>query len=477
MAKTRFAFLDKNEEELIHRKSLEILDRIGVLIRSDSVLRLLEESGAKVDRSKKIAYLPESMVLEAVSSAPKKFHLCAREKENDIELPSPGLPYLTTDGLMIYVKDSDSGEKREATRRDFAQFAKLADALDSISFFWPIVTITDVPPEMHNLYELWDSFVSCSMHVQGDCISLEDARRQIEVASLVAGGVEELKKRPVFSTAVDPIAPLSFDGGALEGQVELARAGVPVLCQSMCLAGMSSPVTLAGTIAVINAENLASLVITQTAEKGAPHIYASSSTPADMATGNINYLAPEFLMISAGVGQMARRYRRPCMISNWGAGMKGEGIPSSYSEMFAYTSTIMTGGDLVPGIGGLDGAKGCSLAQMIIDSDIWDNFKAFLRTFSVSEETIALDAIMEVGHGNSFLNHRHTGKNFRKELFFWDAEKLSRETTLSDSMVPRARETAKRILSGHEIEPLDRSIASEGEALLKMYAKHDRNER
>lgn len=470
MARTRFAFLEKDEEELIHRKTLEMLEKIGVLVRSDSVLRLLDENGARADYSKKIAYLPESMVLEAVSSAPKIFHLCARDKKNDIELPSPGLPYLTTDGLMVYIRDID-GKKREAGRRDFAQFAKLAEALDSISFFWPIVTISDVPPEMHNLYELWDSFISCSLHVQGDCIRLEDARRQIKVASLVAGGAEELRKRPLFSTAVDPIAPLSFDGGALEGQVELARAGVPILCQSMCLAGMSSPVTLAGTIAVINAENLASLVITQAASKGAPQIYASSSTPADMATGNINYLAPEFLMISAGVGQMARRYRRPCMISNWGAGMKGEGISSSYSEMFAYMSTIMTGGDLVPGIGGLDGAMGCSLAQMIIDSELWDNFKAFLRTFSVSEETIALDVIREVGHGNSFLNHRHTGKNFRKELFFWDAEKLARETTLSDRMVPRARETAKRMLAEHVVEPLDRSIASEGEALMKEYAK------
>jgi trimethylamine--corrinoid protein Co-methyltransferase len=471
MAKARLTFLSKAEEDIIHEKSVEMLEKIGVFVRSDAVLDLLEENGATADRKKKIAYLPEEMVKEAVSSAPRSFYLRAREKENDLELPASELPYITTDGLVVNVRDIDTGKTRLATRRDFAQFARLADALDSISFFWPIVTISDVPPELHNLYELWDSFVNCSMHVQGDCLGPDDAKRQLKLASLIVGGEEELRKRPVFSTAIDPISPLSFDGAGLEAQVIFSRAGVPVMCQSMCLGGASSPVTIAGTIAMINAENLASLVVSQSAAPGSPHIYASSSTPANMATGGINYLAPEFLLISAGAAQMARRYGRPCMVSNWGAGMKGLGIPMSFSELFGYAGTALTGSDLVPGMGGLDDAMSCSLEQVVIDSMIWDNFRAFLRSFDVTRETIALDVVREVGHGNSFLSHPHTAKNFRKELFFFDREKLEMEATLSDRMVPRAKEIAKRILREHEPVPLDRAIISEGEKLLKEYAK------
>ncbi|MEM2838582.1 MAG: trimethylamine methyltransferase family protein [Thermoplasmata archaeon] len=471
MAKARMTFLSEDEEELIHEKSIEMLSKIGVLVRSDAVLDVLEENGAKADRKKRIAYISEEMIKEAVSSAPKNFYLRAREKENDLELPAPEFPYITTDGLVVNVRDIETGETRLATRKDFAQFARLADALDSISFFWPIVTISDVPPELHNLYELWDSFVNCSMHVQGDCLGPEDAKRQLKLASLVVGGEEELRKRPVFSTAIDPISPLSFDGAGLEAQLIFSRAGIPVMCQSMCLGGVSSPVTLAGTIAMINAENLASLVISQSAARKSPHIYASSSTPANMSTGGINYLAPEFLLISSGAAQMARRYGRPCMVSNWGAGMKGLGIPMSFCELFGYAGTVLAGGDLVPGMGGLDDAMSCSLEQVVIDSFIWDNFKAFMRTVDVTENTIALDVVQKVGHGNSFLSHAHTARNFRKELFFFDREKLSMESTLSDKMVPRAKEIAKKILREHEPVPLDKAVIREGEKLLKEYAR------
>ena len=472
MAKVKLDFLSKEEEDLIHEQSIEMLGTFGVLIRSDSVLDLLAENGTKVDRVKKIAYIPENIVMEAIASAPKRFVLRARNRGNDVELPAPGLPYLTTDGLTLYVQDIDSGERRDATRKDFAQFAKLADALESISFFWPIVTISDVPQAVHNLYELWDSFNNCTLHVQGDCVSAEDARRQIEMASLVSGGLDELRSKPIFSCAIDPVAPLSFDGGALEAQMEFARVGIPVLCHSMCLAGMSSPVTIAGTLAIVNAENLASLVITQLASRGAPHIYGSSSAPVDMVTGNINFSAPECLMISAGAGQMARRYQRPSMVSDWGTGMKGQGISSSCSELFGRMASILSSSDLVPGIGGLDDAKGCSLAQMVIDSAIWDNFRAFARTFSITKGTIALDVVREVGHGNSFLGHPHTAKTFREELFFWDDEKLAMESTLSDRMIPKSREVAKDILRDHTVESLDKAVISEGEALLKEYARN-----
>ena len=340
-----------------------------------------------------------------------------------------------------------------------------------MSFFWPIVTISDVPGHVHNLYELWESLRSCRLHVQCDCVNGEDARRQMELAALVVGGKEALARRPIFSCAIDPVAPLSFDRGPAEAQVAFARAGVPVLCHSMSLSGLSSPVTVAGTLTNVHAENLASLVISQCARPGAPHIYGSSSTPIDMVTGSINYTAPEGLLISAGAGQLARRCGRPCMVSDWGAGVRGLGIRASFTELAAHICTLFAGSDLVPGIGGIDDAKGCSLAQMVIDSYLWDNFRAFMRDFTVSEDTVAFDVVRDVGHGNCFLTHKHTADNFRKELFMYDRDKLSMESTLSESMIPAAADIAKNILRTYEPTPLDRDIEEAGESLLTGYSK------
>ncbi|UCE91882.1 MAG: trimethylamine methyltransferase family protein [Methanobacteriota archaeon] len=471
MARARIEALSRDEEDLIHVKSLELLETTGVRIRSDAVLDMLSGFGAEVDRRRQVALLPESVVIEALGKASREFTLCGREKDADVSMPSQGLPHLTTDGLTLYVKDHRSGEDRSASRDDFSQFARLADALDQIDLFWPIVTISDVPAHSHNLYELWESFRSCRLHVQCDCMSGEDARRQMNLASLVVGGDEELGKRPVFSCAIDPVAPLSFDGGPAEAQVAFAKAGVPVLCHSMSLSGLSSPVTVAGTLTNVHAENLASLVISQAARPGAPHIYGSSSTPIDMRTGSIDYTAPEGLLISASAGQLARRLGRPCTVSDWGAGAKGLGIRTSFTELAAHLGTVFAGSDIVPGVGGLDDAKGCSLAQMVIDSNLWDGFKAFMRDFTVSEETVALDVVREVGHGNSFLMHEHTARKFREELAIHDEDKLSLEATLSASMAPRAAAIADEVLRSHNPPALDRDVARDGEALLAEYSR------
>lgn len=467
MAVARLRFLNSNEEELIHKRSLDALSEIGVLVRSESVLSLLVDSGANVDKKKRVARIPEGMVGDALKSAPSSFKMCARDRTNDIEVPTTGEPHLTTDGLTLYVRDLETGEKRNASTSDFAEFARLADALDAVDFFWPIVTISDVPPGSHNLYELWTAFQNCSLHVQGDCTDALDARKMIELASLIVGGKEELRRRPIFSCATNPISPLSFDKGAVEAQVEFAKAGIPVLCHSMSVSGMSAPVTLAGTIVNLNAENLASIVISQCASPGAPHIYGSCSMPMDLETGSINLYAPEGALISAAAGQMARRYKRPCMVANWGMGGRGPGVQVSLSEAFAYASSAFSGSDLVSGIGGLDCAKGCSLDQMVLDSIVWDNFRAFLRDFRIDDGTIALDVTRQVGHGNSYLSHAHTGKTFRKELKVWDRNDLSLEATLSSKMLPQARKIVKKLLKEHEVPPLEGEVLRRGELVLK----------
>ena len=467
MAVARLRFLSSDEEELIHKRSLDALSEIGVLVRSESVLSLLDDSGANVDKKKRIARIPEGMVCDALKSAPSSFKMCARDRTNDIEVPTTGEPHLTTDGLTLYVRDLETGEKRNASTSDFAEFARLADALDAVDFFWPIVTISDVPPRSHNLYELWTAFQNCSLHVQGDCTDALDARKMIELASLIVGGKEELRRRPIFSCATNPISPLSFDKGAVEAQIEFAKAGIPVLCHSMSVSGMSAPVTLAGTIVNLNAENLASIVISQCASPGAPHIYGSCSMPMDLKTGSINLYAPEGALISAAAGQMARRYKRPCMVANWGMGGRGPGIQVSLSEAFAYASSAFSGSDLVSGIGGLDCAKGCSLDQMVLDSIVWDDFRAFLRDFRIDDGTVALDVTRQVGHGNSYLSHSHTGRTFRKELKVWNRSNLSLEATLSSKMLPQARKMAKKLLKEHEVAPLDVDVLRRGELVLK----------
>jgi trimethylamine--corrinoid protein Co-methyltransferase len=471
LAKVCLKFLDKDEEDLVHVQSLLVLREIGVMVHSEPVLKMLGKAGAQIDAKKMIAKLPEDMVMSAISKAPKHFTLCAREPKNDVVLPSAKYPYICTNGLSVYMTDLETGKKRPTTRKDLADFAKLADHLEAVSYFWPEVTAGDVPEEAHNLHELWVSLLAGSKHVQGDSVDGEDAKRQIALASLIAGGDDELRKRPIFSCTCCPIAPLSFEKGSVEGQVEFAKAGVPVSSMSMSMSGMSSPVTIAGTIVNANVENLASIVITQTANPGAPHVYASESTPIDMNTGGINYLANESPIISAGSAQMAKRYGMPCMVGQWGVDGDEPGMMKSFNELATVALTMISGTDCCSGMGGLNSALGASLEQMVIDAYLWEGFRPVMRDMSVTKETIAFDVMKAVGHGGTFLTHPHTAKYFKKELYFPDRSKLGWEATLSTKMVADAKKVVKKALKEHIVPPVDKDIVRQGDELIKKFEK------
>jgi trimethylamine--corrinoid protein Co-methyltransferase len=281
-----------------------------------------------------------------------------------------------------------------------------------------------------------------------------------------------MRKRPSFSVIHCSIAPLMFERDAVEAMVEFAKAGAGITTMSMSLSGGTAPVTMAGTIVNANSENLASLVICQTASRGARSIYCSSSAPIDMTTGMINYKSANHPLIQTGLAQMAKRYGLLCMVGDYGLNDTDEpGLPHTFSESMGIAVSTMGGTDLCCGIGSLDHAKGMSLEQIVIDTYVWENIRKFMTPFEISRETAALDVVRQVGHGNTFLQNIHTAKNFRKEIILRDPVKGRFEATLSRSMVAEAREIAKRLLKEHHVEALDGTVVKEGDAVIRDFER------
>ncbi|MEN8244025.1 MAG: trimethylamine methyltransferase family protein [Thermodesulfobacteriota bacterium] len=471
MANAKMTFLSSSEIEMIHGQSLKALKEIGIKVHSVPVLKLLEAKGAEVDMGTYVARLPEKMVADALSSAPKTFKLCARDPQHDLVMPAHPYPYATTSGLAVFVTDYETGEYRPSTRRDIAAFAKLGDALTP-DFLWTALTANDVPKMAHGPHEIWETLKNSQKHVQGVTVqSARDAQVQIKLAALVAGGHDALRERPLMSVISCPLAPLSFETGAIEAQVEFAKAGIPICSMSMSLGGLSAPVTVAGMILNANAENLASLVITQAASPGAPHIYTSESAPMDMLTGSINYGAPEKSLISYGLGQMSRRYNLPCLVADTGFGEDIKGgledvqfIANQFIGLAAYT-------DIITGMGCVDDAKGISLEQLVIDSYMWDFFKDFLKEVEISEEMMGLEAIRAVGHGGDFLSSEHTLKYLRSDLTQWDRTKLALLALDDDHMAQEANRVVRKVLAEHQVPSLDDTLLQAGNEIIKAYEK------
>jgi trimethylamine--corrinoid protein Co-methyltransferase len=477
MAVARLKFLSKGEEDLVHAQCIKSLETIGVKIHSDSVLKMLKDAGANVDMKGQIAKIPESLVNESIKKAPKSFVIASRDGKKDIKLPTETWPYVSLAGVTAWIEDYKTKKHLEATREDLARLVKIGDAMDPVDAIWPLVTVRDVPPHAGFANELWTSFQNTTKPIHGSAgsgtVGVPDAKVQISLGALIAGGADKLKKRPTFTVLSCIIAPLSFEKGCVEAQVEYAKAGVPVISMSMSLGGSTCPATIAGTIVNANTENLASLVITQTACAGAPHIYSSESTLVDPRTGFINYNAPETPLIYAACGQMAARYGLPKMTGVLGVDPPTTGNPTTFGETAAFLMTTLNGTDLCSGVGGLMKDAGCSAEQIICDASIWEDYRQFIRKFEISEKTAALDIVKEVGHGNNFLSNIHTARNFKKEQYFRDQKKMDIfGATRSTEMREEAHKIVEKILKEHEVPKLDKDILAKGNDILRNYEKN-----
>jgi trimethylamine--corrinoid protein Co-methyltransferase len=459
--------LTKEQEEAVHTESIRILEQVGIKVTSSSVLTMLGEHGANVDPKTQIAKLSEQMVKVALSRAPKEFKMCARDRSHDLSLPALDHVQGCNDGQPTEVWDISSQRKRKALANDLVDLTIVCDAMPEVDLYWPEVVANDIPPEASNLHEFVASLFFTGKHIQHGAGSAVDARYIIRVAEAVAGSEKELAKRPIASITHTPITPLRFEEGDIEAVVEFARAGLPVVHLSMAISGSVSPVTLAGTIALVNAENLAGAVVSESAKAGAPILYSSESGPMDMRTGVFLSGSTEGALINSAGCQMARRYRLPSQVGGVAASGPRPGFEVGYQKAISGLLPVMAGADQVVGIGGFD-RSGCeSVEQIVMDCELWRNIVRAWKGVKVDDASLGFDAIARVGPGGYFMKDIHTLRHFKGEMLLPRiAMRSAGPEDSAEPMMLAARQEALRILREHRPAELDRSTQQEVKKIL-----------
>ena len=219
--------LSPSELERIHEATLEIMEDVGIRFPSDKALGILEKNGCEVDRATQVAKLPRKVVMEAVAQAPKEYTLAGRDADADMLIDGKHC-YLSNDGSGVFVFDHKTGEKRPSTKADAATSARFVDALPNISYYWgPVVTSQDVPPATKALHDAEAVFTNTSKHFQTvTTVGEKPARYVVEMAAAIAGGVDELRKRPILSFMQCAVDPLGHDGPNLEANLVAAEHGL-----------------------------------------------------------------------------------------------------------------------------------------------------------------------------------------------------------------------------------------------------------
>jgi trimethylamine--corrinoid protein Co-methyltransferase len=473
----RLQFLTKDELYEIHLATSEILEEVGVKFLSQKALEILDKAGAHVDFKKETARIPEYLVKEAVKRAPSSCTLYGRNFNYKLRLGGKRV-YFSMSGWLPYVLDLESGKCREGNLADVESFFKLGDYLENIHFMDWAVWPRDIPEALVHVYGLFLGFKNTTKPLDGYIYGEKPAEDNIRMASVVAGGEEELRRRPLLLTIENPTSPLQHSKEAIEGLMVYAKYNQPLVIASEAQSGTTAPATLAGLLVQQNAEVLSGIVLAELVNPSTPVLYGTVSTIANMKSGNIALGAMETGLINAATAQLARYYGLP---SRGIGGTTDSMIPDIQAGLEKAATLMMAalaGINLIYSFAGsLESTLTVSYEQLVIDNELAGMVSRALKGIKVNDETLAVDVIKKVGPGNHYLTQRHTLENFRKEHYIpriLNREKRKTwENAGSKDLREIAREEVKRILKTHQPEPLDRDVEKELKRIIEEVEKRE----
>jgi trimethylamine--corrinoid protein Co-methyltransferase len=467
--------LSTDELHDLYLAILDVLENHGVRIEHEGALKLLKGIGAEVDFKTQVACFPGYIVEESLRKAPKVVRLCGRDKDQDFVIEGKRVHFGSVGGAMV-VADRRTGERRPCVTQDMAETAKVCDALENIDYAMGLFTPLDAPRGVQGLYEQ-DAVMSNT--VKHSIIfayhGAEVTRKQIQIAQLIAGGEEELRKRPIVSMYDEPASPLIFGKDYVDALMEWVKEGLPLIYAPCPMGGATAPITLAGEVVSGMAESIAGNVIAQFTRPGTPFVFGFVPLVTDMRTTLCSYGAPEDMLLGIAEAQLAHYLQIPL----WGTGGCTDSKTldaQAFSEASMNLSTAaLCGQNLIHDIGLIESAKGGSQELIVICDEIIGMLKRIMRGVTVNNDTLAVEEISGVAHGGSFLALKHSLQHFDKEhriplLMDRSFSYESWKKTDGKTLLEKAKEKVDRILAKHQVEPIPHDIRTRIEKIKKEAA-------
>lgn len=409
--------LSEADVERIHSASISLLANYGVFSESDLILDIFSRSGAEVERDARRIRIPADMVAEALKTAPSSFTFFGRDAQYDLQIEQGPVYFGAGGSSEPFFWDYNLGKPRSPTKADMVACTRVGQAARHIDFVMALCSAGDVPSETVFLHE-YDALIrNTQKPILYSCPDRWHTRTFIEMAAVACGGETEFRQRPpimFFNTAISPLRIGSFS----EGMVDAIEWGVPVMITLGPMMGATSPATLAGTLVQINAEALFGIVLSQVIQPGAKVVYGPHVAVMDMSTAQCTYGSAEQHLGRSAVAQMGRFYNLPTFGLGGGVEAKLPDAEASAQAMMGLFANAMSGLTLTQCLGTLASGLYGSPEMLLICDEMVHMLKRFMGGILVTDETLALDVIQEVGHTGNYLTHDHTAQWFRKELFF-----------------------------------------------------------
>jgi len=455
-----------NEHEIaekIHNAALDLLKNPGIKLDHDQICEMLLKAGATEGASANVIQIPRKLIEEKLALCPKEFLFADKEGNGRWVGAKCEAAIWSVPGLKIFENNSI----RPCTKDDLARIARLLDQLDNIDGVFGYA-LDDVPPGARDVLGLRIMAENTSKHIRVLCFTPQGSDMMVEMKKVVGD-------YPWFSVGFTAHGPLRWTHLALEIFRRSAGYGIPTTINGEPMAGVSGPVTLAGSAAVGTAEILAGIVINQILEPGRPCVFnLGLAHTFDMRTSIAVTGGPENHLFAQIAAMMGRYYDLPS--ASW---VSTESMCPDAQAALEKTCGFMThmqsGVSNIWSVGQLESELTFSPAQAVIDDEIIAYVKRYLRGVAVNDETLAVELIRQVGISGSFLEQPHTATHFRKELFMprllFRQPRERWEDQGSKDLAEKAGEKAQALMQNEVDHKLSDDQLKELDALASRFLK------
>jgi trimethylamine--corrinoid protein Co-methyltransferase len=409
-----FRVLTDDQIQQVYQATLDCLQRTGVDVHHAPARALFAAAGAQVNGLR--VRIPPQLVQQALETTPPGFTLWGRDGQTRMDV-FPGQVHFGPGPTSSYFIDPYTGERQRSRRRDVGLMARVVDALDHFDYLMGLALPDDVPPERASVFEFAEMVTNSRKPLMAWGQSLQNIQDIYQIAAAAVGGETNLHERPLFALFAVGLGPLVIPDAIMENAFWAAEQDVPVVYHGPGVAGVSAPVTGAGTLVVELAGSLAGLVALQLKKPGTPVCLGSVPAPMDPRSGRPLYGSPELSLYSAALSEMVTFLNLPLMGTSGASEAKTVDLQAAIESTAQVIFSLLSRTTLPHDAGFLDCADIGSLEMLVMNDEIIAMSRRMMRGIEVSPQTLMLDLIDKVGPGGDFLSQKETAKGFRQEIW------------------------------------------------------------
>ena len=423
----QLTMLTEEQIQDIHQYTLKLLATTGVRVDSPAAVEMLRRKVGDSNVDGKTVRIPAELVEWALKVAPREIQIYNRRGDPQFRIGGPEDRTRFGIGVTaLYYQEPETDTPVLFQRKHMQDMVRVGNKLPHYDMVSTIGIVRDVPDYLTDLIGSLEHFangVKPMVLLCSDEHKFDDVLRMFEI---MHGG--DLGEKPFIIPYFNPVSPLVMNEGTVDKMKIAIERGLPVIISNYSLSGATTPITPAGTVAVLLAELLAGLVIGQLYKEGAPMFLGMLPVYLDMKT-LLNFYDPQSILVSLACAEMMDHYGIPhCGTSGSGTGW---GMDLLAAETY-WMNTLMfslTKGGIAPFVGDTLGSKAISPLTFIYCHEIIDQALRFAGGFQLDDANVGLDEIHKVGPGKGYVSAPTTLKKYKNGYYVspifprWSMEK------------------------------------------------------